>query len=240
MDASDFAGTTYRLDCECGEVVGMFTGQQRSMSTGTMRKPLTVADASTSLGDAFVDRAGYDRMGRWTVVDETTKRARIEERPDFVPTCGPVCGHSVVCRPRTAAAGAGVGQVSAKARAAAWRIAAEGPQPTAAPAAPVAVPATALRGNSLDDVCTCGSVHWAKAVDEPRVGRRAGVVAHILRGWGYELAGDWQDHRAPSASWKPPSRSRRPPRRYSPRCGSRARAWSSRVGGARHGALRRP
>ena len=56
----------------------------------------------------------------------------------------------------------------------------------------VPMPATALRGNSLEGVCTCGGTHWTKAVDEPRPGRRAEASDRIVTRWGYERTEPWR------------------------------------------------
>ena len=106
-------GTTYHAVCGCGYEVGAWTGQQPGISTGTLRRPLTIVDAPTSTGDSFADRSGFDRTGPWRTVSESVKCAPIkrrpqDERPDFTPTCGELCGHSVICRPRPATAAAPV------------------------------------------------------------------------------------------------------------------------------------
>ena len=101
-------GTTYHAVCDCGQEVGAWTGRQPGISSGTLRKPLTIMDASTATGDSFASRSGFDRMSGWETVSDSVRRARIEvrdeeDRPDFTPACGPLCGHSVICRPRPAA-----------------------------------------------------------------------------------------------------------------------------------------
>ncbi|MFI1796340.1 histone-like nucleoid-structuring protein Lsr2 [Streptomyces sp. NPDC020379] len=74
------------LACDCGGTkLGNFQLNAPAMSTGTQRNPLGIDDVDTRSADALADRESYDRVGRFVVLDEVTKRAPVEWRHDRKP-----------------------------------------------------------------------------------------------------------------------------------------------------------
>lgn len=69
------------LTCDCrGTRLGNFHRNAPAMSTGTIRNPLGIREASIGAADALADSNSYDRTGPFVIVDEVTKRAPVRWR----------------------------------------------------------------------------------------------------------------------------------------------------------------
>ncbi|MGW2725600.1 DUF6884 domain-containing protein [Streptomyces sp. NPDC001492] len=68
----------YHLACACGRERDAYPGNSPGMNTGTASRPLGIREADTQVADFHADRRGYHVTGRWTVLDEHTKRAPVE------------------------------------------------------------------------------------------------------------------------------------------------------------------
>ncbi|MFK0294789.1 hypothetical protein ACIQU6_30555 [Streptomyces sp. NPDC090442] len=69
----------YHLACACGQERDAYPGRTTAMSIGTPTRPLGIRESDPAVAVHHADTRGYSVTGWWTVVDEHTKRARVED-----------------------------------------------------------------------------------------------------------------------------------------------------------------
>ncbi|MFD8633726.1 hypothetical protein [Streptomyces sp. NPDC059533] len=79
LAASVTGQLSHRMECACGATQALYPGKSPSMDRGTGTRPAGIREASVTMTAGWARQQGYEIIGPWTVLDEGTKRAPIQD-----------------------------------------------------------------------------------------------------------------------------------------------------------------